>query len=39
MEIKSFPRLTVGAPKGRSGKTSITIGLIGALTQQGQKVL
>jgi cobyrinic acid a,c-diamide synthase len=39
MESKSFPRLTVGAPKGRSGKTSVTIGLIGALTQQGQKVI
>lgn len=39
MESKSFPRLTIGAPKGRSGKTNVTIGLIGALTKQGQKVI
>lgn len=33
-----IPRLLVGAPQGRSGKTTITVGLIAALTARGLKV-
>lgn len=33
-----IPRLLVAAPQGRSGKTTITVGLIAALTARGLKV-
>lgn len=33
-----IPRLLVGAPQGRSGKTTITLGLLAALTARGLKV-
>ncbi|MEG6522812.1 cobyrinate a,c-diamide synthase [Desulfotomaculum sp. 1211_IL3151] len=36
--IYKIPRLLVGAPQGRSGKTTITVGLIAALTARGLKV-
>lgn len=31
----NLPRLVIGAPHGHSGKTTISIGLVGALRQQG----
>ncbi|AQS60422.1 cobyrinate a,c-diamide synthase [Desulforamulus ferrireducens] len=34
----AIPRLLVAAPQGRSGKTTITVGLIAALTARGLKV-
>lgn len=34
----SIPRLLVAAPQGRSGKTTITVGLIAALTARGLRV-
>lgn len=38
--IKSWnvPRLVIGAPHGHSGKTTISIGLVGALREQGHVV-
>lgn len=33
-----IPRLLVGAPQGRSGKTTVTLGLLAALTARGLKV-
>ena len=35
---KNIPRLLIAAPKGRSGKTTITIGLIAAFVSMGLKV-
>lgn len=34
----SVPRLVIGAPQGRSGKTTFTLGLLRALARQGLKV-
>ncbi|CCO08386.1 cobyrinate a,c-diamide synthase [Desulforamulus hydrothermalis] len=33
-----IPRLLIGAPQGRSGKTTVTIGLLAALTARGYRV-
>lgn len=33
-----IPRLVIGAPQGRSGKTTFTLGLLRALTRQGMGV-
>lgn len=33
--LRHFPRLVVGAPQGRSGKTTVTIGLLAALKERG----
>ncbi|MCD5404920.1 MAG: hydrogenobyrinic acid a,c-diamide synthase (glutamine-hydrolyzing) [Desulfotomaculum sp.] len=38
MMYKSVPRLLIAAPKGRSGKTTITMGIIAALVSKGVKV-
>lgn len=38
LSIKNVPRLVVGAPQGRSGKTTFTLGLLRALARQGIKV-
>lgn len=37
-EFKNVPRLLIAAPQGRSGKTTITVGLLAALTARGLKV-
>ncbi len=34
----NIPRLVIGAPHGHSGKTTISIGLVGALREQGYTV-
>ncbi len=34
----NVPRLVIGAPHGHSGKTTISIGLVGALREQGHTV-
>ena len=34
----SYPRLVVAAPQGRSGKTTITLGLVAALVERGLSV-
>ena len=34
----SMPRIVIGAPHGRSGKTTVTMGLLGAYTKKGIKV-
>lgn len=36
--FNNVPRLLIAAPQGRSGKTTITVGLIAALTARGIKV-
>lgn len=36
--LKNTPRLLIAAPQGRSGKTTITVGLLAALTARGVKV-
>jgi len=33
--IENVPRLVIGAPQGRSGKTTFTLGLLRAFTRQG----
>ena len=38
MVTKSIPRIIIAAPKGRSGKTTVTMGLLAALTKRGLKV-
>lgn len=38
IQTYKIPRLLVAAPQGRSGKTTITVGLIAALTARGLKV-
>jgi len=35
---KNIPRLVIAAPQGRSGKTTITLGLLSALKKQGYRV-
>ncbi|MDR3599132.1 MAG: hydrogenobyrinic acid a,c-diamide synthase (glutamine-hydrolyzing) [Desulfosporosinus sp.] len=35
LSIKNVPRLVIGAPHGRSGKTTFTLGLLRAFAQQG----
>ena len=35
---QTYPRLTIGAPQGRSGKTTVTLGLCAALAQRGYVV-
>lgn len=37
-KLKNIPRLLIAAPQGRSGKTTITVGLLAALTARGLKV-
>ncbi|WP_031514261.1 cobyrinate a,c-diamide synthase [Desulfofalx alkaliphila] len=37
-QVQNTPRLLIAAPQGRSGKTTITVGLIAALTARGIKV-
>ena len=36
--IKNVPRLVIGAPQGRSGKTTFTLGLLRAFSRQGMAV-
>jgi cobyrinic acid a,c-diamide synthase len=36
--IKNVPRLVIGAPQGRSGKTTVTLGLLRALSRKGLPV-
>lgn len=36
--IKNVPRLVIGAPQGRSGKTTFTLGLLRAFARQGMAV-
>ncbi|AFQ44480.1 cobyrinate a,c-diamide synthase [Desulfosporosinus meridiei] len=36
--IKNVPRLVIGAPQGRSGKTTFTLGLLRAFARQGLAV-
>ncbi len=36
--LKQIPRLVVGAPHGRSGKTTVTLGLLAALKQKGYSI-
>ncbi|MDW7675766.1 MAG: cobyrinate a,c-diamide synthase, partial [Bacillota bacterium] len=38
MTAQSIPRIVIGAPKGRSGKTTVTMGLLAALTNLGLTV-
>ncbi|EHL08061.1 cobyrinic acid a,c-diamide synthase [Desulfitobacterium hafniense DP7] len=38
MSTLSTPRLVIGAPQGRSGKTTFTLGLLRALSRQGLPV-
>lgn len=38
MQTWNLPRLVVGAPHGHSGKTTISIGLVGGLRQEGHAV-
>lgn len=38
MQTWNLPRLVIGAPHGHSGKTTISIGLVGALRQNGHIV-
>jgi len=33
------PRITIGAPRGRSGKTSVSIGLARAFQEEGKKII
>lgn len=37
-QAKKIPRVVIAAPHGQSGKTTVTLGLIGALTAKGIKV-
>jgi cobyrinic acid a,c-diamide synthase len=37
-EERSFPRLVIAAPQGRSGKTTVTLGLCSALNARGLSV-
>ncbi|MEG6617419.1 cobyrinate a,c-diamide synthase [Peptococcaceae bacterium 1198_IL3148] len=37
-KLENVPRLIIAAPQGRSGKTTITVGLLAALTARGLKV-
>jgi cobyrinic acid a,c-diamide synthase len=37
-KFNNIPRLIIAAPQGRSGKTTITVGLLAALTARGLKV-
>lgn len=37
-QSKVVPRLVIGAPQGRSGKTTFTLGLLRALAREGLKV-
>lgn len=34
-KMQSIPRIVIGAPHGHSGKTTVSIGLVGALRQSG----
>ena len=38
MVTQSIPRIVIGAPHGHSGKTTISIGLVGALREKGYTV-
>jgi len=38
LSIKKVPRLVIGAPQGRSGKTTFTLGLLRAFARQGMAV-
>ena len=38
LETQSFPRLVIAAPQGRSGKTTLTLGLCAAFRQRGLSV-
>ncbi|MGF7184557.1 cobyrinic acid a,c-diamide synthase [Desulfitispora alkaliphila] len=38
MATPKIPRIVIAAPKGRSGKTTFTLGLLSALTSKGKKV-
>ena len=38
MVTQSIPRIVIGAPHGHSGKTTISIGLVGALRERGYAV-
>ncbi|SPF37444.1 DsrN (probable siroheme amidase) [Candidatus Desulfosporosinus infrequens] len=38
LSIKNVPRLVIGAPQGRSGKTTFTLGLLRAYARQGMTV-
>jgi len=38
LSIKNVPRLVIGAPHGRSGKTTFTLGLLRAFARQGMAV-
>jgi len=37
-EVYSIPRVVIAAPQGRSGKTTVTLGLVAALAARGLKV-
>lgn len=37
-QVFNVPRVVIGAPQGRSGKTTVTLGLIAALSGRGLKV-
>lgn len=37
-DIYNIPRIVIAAPHGRSGKTTVTLGLLGAYTKRGIKV-
>ncbi|HZK18097.1 MAG TPA: cobyrinate a,c-diamide synthase [Clostridia bacterium] len=37
-QYSNIPRVVIGAPQGRSGKTTVTLGLISALLARGLKV-
>ncbi|MBM7853777.1 cobyrinic acid a,c-diamide synthase [Desulfohalotomaculum tongense] len=37
-KLQNVPRILIAAPQGRSGKTTITVGLVAALTARGVKV-
>ncbi|MTI80646.1 MAG: hydrogenobyrinic acid a,c-diamide synthase (glutamine-hydrolyzing) [Firmicutes bacterium] len=37
-KLQNTPRILIAAPQGRSGKTTITVGLLAALTARGIKV-
>lgn len=37
-KLQSIPRIVIGAPHGHSGKTTVSIGLVGALRQSGYVV-
>lgn len=38
MVARTIPRVVIAAPKGRSGKTTVTLGLLAALNKMGMKV-